>query len=57
MLLSRICVGSIGRKGRNSDAPAMLNMLPKLELVPIMMYFMMLANVRRPSTHALVEYR
>ena len=28
----------------------MLNMLPKLELVPIMMYFMMLPKVRRPST-------
>ena len=28
----------------------MLNMLPKLELVPIMMYFMMLPKVRRPSS-------
>ena len=28
----------------------MLNMLPKLELVPIMMYLRMLANVRRPSS-------
>ena len=27
----------------------MLNMLPKLELVPIMMYFIMLPKVRRPS--------
>jgi len=27
--------------------PAMLNMLPKLELVPIMMYFMILPKVRR----------
>jgi len=49
-LLSNICTGSIGRKGRNSVAPAMLNMLPKLELVPIMMYFMILTCVRRPSS-------
>ena len=28
----------------------MLNMLPKLELVAIMMYFMTLPNVRRPSS-------
>lgn len=27
----------------------MLNLLPKLELVPIMMYFVMLAKERRPS--------
>ena len=39
----------MGRKGRKSAAPAMLNMLPKFELVPIMTYFMMLPNVRRPS--------
>ena len=26
-----------------------MNMLPKLELVPIMMYFMMFPKVRRPS--------
>ena len=31
--MSRICIGSIGRNGRNSAAPAMLNMLPKFELV------------------------
>lgn len=29
----------MGRKGRKSEAPAIENMLPKLELVPIMMYF------------------
>ena len=28
----------------------MLNMLPKFELVPIMMYLRMLAKVRRPSS-------
>ena len=45
----------MGRNGRNSDAAAMLNMLPKLELVPITMYFMMLAKLRRPSTIAVVQ--
>src|ERR1035441_422755 len=48
-LFNRIWVGNRGRKGRNSDAAAMLNMLPKFELVPMMMYFMMLAKERRPS--------
>src|SRR6266568_1897439 len=28
-LMSRICFGSSGKNGRNSDAPAMLNMFPK----------------------------
>lgn len=32
---------------RLPGAPAMLNMLPKFELVPIMIYFMTFANVRR----------
>ena len=41
--------GSIGRNGRNKDAPAMLNMLPKFELVPMSRYFMTLADARRPS--------
>src|ERR1017187_6640421 len=48
-LFNRIWVGNMGRNGRNSDAAAMLNMLPKLELVLMMMYFMMLAKHRRPS--------
>ncbi len=56
MLLSKICVGSIGRNGRNKEPPAMLNMLPKLELVPIMMYFIMLPKVRRPSMTPLLEH-
>jgi hypothetical protein len=47
-LFSRIWLGSIGRKGRKSDAAAILNMFPKFELVPMMMYFMMLAKERRP---------
>ncbi|MOA69833.1 hypothetical protein D3C78_1982610 [compost metagenome] len=38
ILFSRICTGSMGRKGRNSAAPAMLNIFPKFELVPSMMY-------------------
>ena len=48
-LFSRICVGSIGRNGRNNDAAAMLNMFPKFELVPINRYFIMLPDARRPS--------
>jgi hypothetical protein len=47
--LSRICVGNIGRNGRNRNAPAMLNMLPKFELVLISRYFMTLSKARRPS--------
>jgi hypothetical protein len=42
-------LGNIGRNGRRNDASAMLNMLPKFELVPITMYLMMLAKQRRPS--------
>ena len=49
-LINRICLGSIGRKGRNSEAPAMLNMLPKLALVAMNTYFSVLAKVLRPST-------
>ena len=45
----------MGRKGRNSDAAAMLNMLPKFELVPMTMYFMMLAKQRRPSITPVVQ--
>ena len=47
--MSRICVGSIGKNGKNNDAPAMLNILPKFELVPIKRYFMTLPNALRPS--------
>src|SRR5271165_5259508 len=39
----------MGRKGRKSEAPAMLNMLPKFELVPISKYFMTLPKALRPS--------
>ena len=39
----------MGRNGRSSAAPAMLSMLPKLELVPMRMYLSVLAKVRRPS--------
>ena len=47
--VSRICLGSSGRKGRKSEAPAMLNMLPKLALVAMKTYFSVLAKVVRPS--------
>jgi hypothetical protein len=36
---SKTWIGSIGRNGRISAAPAMLNMLPKFELEPIRTYF------------------
>src|SRR6266508_3701471 len=39
----------MGRNGRKSDSPAMLNMLPKFELVPMTRYFMTLPKARRPS--------
>ena len=48
-MLSRICDGNIGKNGRNSDAPAAENMLPKLLEVPINTYLMVLAKIRRPS--------
>ncbi len=35
----------MGRKFRNRDAPATLNIVPKFELTPIMMYFMELPKV------------
>jgi len=47
-LLSRICEGSIGRKARKIEAPAALNMFPKLLDVPISTYLMVLAKIRRP---------
>ena len=49
-LLSRICPASSGRNGRNSDATAMLTMLPRLALVVVRTYLSVLANVRRPSS-------
>lgn len=47
--ISKICLGTKGRKDKKSEAPAILNMLPKLALVAINMYFIVFANVRRPS--------
>ena len=47
-LLSRICEGSIGRNVRKIDAPAALNMFPKLLDVPISTYFIVFAKIRRP---------
>ena len=48
--------GSIGRKDRNSDAPAALNMLPKFDEVAISTYFSVLAKIRRPSIDAVREH-
>ncbi len=54
-LVSKICLGSKGKNWRNSEAPAMLNMLPKLALVAIKIYFMVLVKVLRPSTIPLIS--
>ena len=40
----------MGRKLSSSDAPAALNMFPKLDDVPIRTYLTVLAKMRRPST-------
>jgi hypothetical protein len=48
-LLRRICFGSIGRNGRKSAAPAMLNMFPKFELVPMSRYLKTFAKARLPA--------
>ena len=48
--LNKICFGNSGRKGKKSEAPAMLNMFPKFALVAIKIYFMVFVNVLRPST-------
>ena len=42
-------MGSMGRKDRKTEAPAALNMLPKLDDVAMRTYFMVLAKMRRPS--------
>src|SRR4029450_3223066 len=39
----------MGKNGRKRNAPGMLNMLPKFELVPINRYFITLPKERRPS--------
>ena len=43
-------MGNIGKNGRKAAAAAMLNMLPKFELVPMSRYFITLPKARRPST-------
>src|SRR5271157_5848259 len=40
----------MGRNDRKMLAPRTLNMFPKFELAPILMYFVMFAKMRRPST-------
>jgi len=42
-------MGSMGRKGKKRTAPKTENMLPKLLLIPIMTYFMVLPKVARPA--------
>jgi hypothetical protein len=48
-LVRRICFGSIGRKGRKREAPAILNIFPKLALDAMNTYFNVLAKVLLPS--------
>src|SRR5674536_151478 len=50
-LLSRIWLGSIGRKLSTAEAAAALNMLPKLLLVPISTYLIVLAKMRLSLIH------
>ena len=54
--MSRICDGSIGRNDRNSDAPAALNMLPKLLDVPISTYLIVFAKIAPPLDDAVREH-
>ena len=49
-LFSRIWPAMSGRNGRNSEATAMLTMLPRLALVVVRMYLSVFANVLRPSS-------
>ena len=46
----------MGRKDRNSDAPAALNMFPKLLEVPMRTYFMVLAKIRLPPSDPVGEH-
>jgi len=54
--VNRICLGSRGRKDRNREAPAMLTMFPKLALVAIKTYFIVLASVSPPLMDTLHEH-
>jgi hypothetical protein len=49
-LLSRICFGNIGRKGRKNHADFVLNILPKFELVAMKIYFRVFKNILLPSS-------
>ena len=48
-LLVSTWIAVIGRNGRKTLAPSTLNMLPKLELAPILIYLVMLPKTLRPS--------
>src|SRR6188768_2291120 len=47
--VSKTCLGSKGRKFNKREAPAMLNIFPKLALLAMKTYFKVLANVILPS--------
>ena len=55
-LLSRIWPAGSGRNGRNSEATAMLTMLPRLALVVVRMYLSVLAKVLRPFLDAAADH-
>ena len=46
----------MGRKGSKMLAPSTLNMLPKFELAPILMYLTMLAKIFRPSITPVLQH-
>src|SRR6202030_3949275 len=48
-LLVSTWIAVIGRNGRKTVAPSTLNMFPKLELAPILIYLVMLPKTFRPS--------
>ena len=56
-MFNRIWIGSIGKNGRISVAPAMLNIFPKFELEPISTYFETFCTVRRPMGHGVTHDR
>lgn len=48
-LVSRICLGNMGKKGMNNEAPAILNILPNVAPVVIKIYFMEFTKDFLPS--------
>ncbi len=55
-LVSKICLGNNGRNGSSSDAPAMLNMLPKFALVAIKHVLQRVGEGRASLPHTLDQH-